>query len=57
MVSVQAGCDAGDALDLLAARAFADGRPLARVAGDVVGGAICFPPIRLARRESRASLS
>jgi hypothetical protein len=45
MVSVQAGCDVDDARDLLAARAFADGITLAKVAEDVVSGAVRFAPV------------
>lgn len=38
MVSVQCGCQLGEAADLLAARAFADGRPLPGVAMLVLAG-------------------
>ncbi len=46
MVSVQAGCSLGEARDLLAARAYADGVTLARTACDVLRGAIRLEPVR-----------
>jgi hypothetical protein len=44
MVSVQVGCSTDQARHLLSARAFADGVSVARVAGEVVRGAILFEP-------------
>ena len=43
MISVQCGCDIDDAADLLAARAFADGRSLVEIAHQVVRGQQLFP--------------
>jgi hypothetical protein len=43
MVKVQVGRSMGDALLLLRARAFADGRSVASVAADVVSGRLRFP--------------
>lgn len=42
MISVQSGCGIEDALDLLAARAFADGRPVQEIAEQVVRGHVVF---------------
>lgn len=43
MISVQCGCGIKDAGDLLAARAFADGRPVREIAEQVVRGHALFP--------------
>ncbi len=43
MISVQCCCSIHDAADLLAARAFADGQPLAEIAYQVVRGRQLFP--------------
>ncbi len=44
IIAIQIGCNLDQAHDLLAARAYADGRPLAQTAADVVRGEIRFEP-------------
>lgn len=47
MISAQVGCGLGDARDLLTARAYADGVPLAQAAATVMRGETQFGPLRL----------